>query len=389
MVEIQCTSCHTRYRIDERVLPEETPTFKCSRCGHVFSADPTATVPQPKDAAPRTRAAIRKPLDGEKPKQPEQPVTDPSPEPRWAERPPAEPEDKKDAADVPAAGGDTSDSGENLSFDFSAEQPPDLGTDDAEEPDPEVEGKWRVGDVEDEAASHLAPKPQVPPDETRENLWRAEAAVSPPTRGFAAESEAPRYGADEPEPIVTVHRSAWFLGVFFAIAVTFGVASLLMCGSPEASVRLLSLTPGLRTHFERPITAAKLVALHDLRSSYCRIRGGERALVIAGNAQNVGPAALHQVLIAADLLDADQQSIGTEASWCGNGLVENTLGVMTAHEIQFLAKLEPQKDFAIAPGASIPFVLVFISPPSTNANFRISVAKAAASADTASARSSE
>jgi predicted Zn finger-like uncharacterized protein len=40
MIEIQCTSCHTRYRIDERVLPDETPTFKCSRCGHVFTAEP-------------------------------------------------------------------------------------------------------------------------------------------------------------------------------------------------------------------------------------------------------------------------------------------------------------------------------------------------------------
>jgi predicted Zn finger-like uncharacterized protein len=40
MIEVQCTSCHTRYRIDERVLPEGLPTFKCSRCGHVFSFEP-------------------------------------------------------------------------------------------------------------------------------------------------------------------------------------------------------------------------------------------------------------------------------------------------------------------------------------------------------------
>src|SRR5712692_10417691 len=40
MIEIQCTSCNTRYRIDERVIPDDTPTFKCSRCGHVFNADP-------------------------------------------------------------------------------------------------------------------------------------------------------------------------------------------------------------------------------------------------------------------------------------------------------------------------------------------------------------
>jgi len=41
-IEIQCTSCHTRYRIDEQVLPEGTPTFKCSRCGHVFTFEPRA-----------------------------------------------------------------------------------------------------------------------------------------------------------------------------------------------------------------------------------------------------------------------------------------------------------------------------------------------------------
>ncbi len=55
MIEIQCTSCHTRYRIDERVLPDDTPTFKCSRCGHVFNADPVqakSRKPAPPPAAP-------------------------------------------------------------------------------------------------------------------------------------------------------------------------------------------------------------------------------------------------------------------------------------------------------------------------------------------------
>src|SRR5882757_6479149 len=62
MIEIQCTSCHTRYRIDERVLPDDTPTFKCSRCGHVFNADPVpakvrkpdAQAPESESQAPRT-----------------------------------------------------------------------------------------------------------------------------------------------------------------------------------------------------------------------------------------------------------------------------------------------------------------------------------------------
>jgi predicted Zn finger-like uncharacterized protein len=56
-IEVQCTSCHTRYRIDEQVLPEGTPTFKCSRCGHVFTFEP--------------RGAKRLEVNAEVPKTPE------------------------------------------------------------------------------------------------------------------------------------------------------------------------------------------------------------------------------------------------------------------------------------------------------------------------------
>src|SRR5215469_3710137 len=53
MIEVQCPSCQTRYRIDEGVLPQDSPTFKCSRCGHVFSGDPRLIKKPP--AAPKPR----------------------------------------------------------------------------------------------------------------------------------------------------------------------------------------------------------------------------------------------------------------------------------------------------------------------------------------------
>ncbi|HJU10541.1 MAG TPA: zinc-ribbon domain-containing protein [Candidatus Binataceae bacterium] len=58
MIEVQCTSCHTRYRIDEQVLPEGLPTFKCSRCGHVFSFEPRKSRPEGQNA-PTPPAAFR------------------------------------------------------------------------------------------------------------------------------------------------------------------------------------------------------------------------------------------------------------------------------------------------------------------------------------------
>src|ERR1700688_4009257 len=65
MIEIQCTSCHTRYRIDERVLPDDTPTFKCSRCGHVFNADPVPA----KVRAPAPQATEQATKDDSQPAQ--------------------------------------------------------------------------------------------------------------------------------------------------------------------------------------------------------------------------------------------------------------------------------------------------------------------------------
>ena len=58
MIEVQCTSCHTRYRIDEHVLPEGLPTFKCSRCGHVFTFEPRKSRlgGQSESAAPKREA---------------------------------------------------------------------------------------------------------------------------------------------------------------------------------------------------------------------------------------------------------------------------------------------------------------------------------------------
>jgi predicted Zn finger-like uncharacterized protein len=75
MIEIQCPSCQTRYRIDEGVLPQDSPTFKCSRCGHVFSGDPRLTKRAAAPAAARPRPAPAP----SKPPQPQDVPAAPSP----------------------------------------------------------------------------------------------------------------------------------------------------------------------------------------------------------------------------------------------------------------------------------------------------------------------
>jgi len=255
MIEIQCTSCHTRYRIDERVLPDDTPTFKCSRCGHVFNADPVpAKVRKPAPAPPESESqqprtirparprpsALKSPVESDVVKRTDtridaRPTVAPKPEVRAqrsepeqqepAQRPApaavaqAKPEVReekirqKPEADDPLnrTFGDRdqkADTGENLKFDFSDERaqsgdaPPE---DELERPEPH-DGGWQVGETPDDF--ERAPLRQAP------SMMTDDEPAPPPkptqVRRMAAplEAEMPRYA----QPPAQAKSSAFQMG---------------------------------------------------------------------------------------------------------------------------------------------------------------------------------
>jgi predicted Zn finger-like uncharacterized protein len=450
MIEIQCTSCHTRYRIDERVLPDDTPTFKCSRCGHVFNAaavparvrkpappatesesQPARTIrparpragllksPLESGVVKRERSADLRPTIAPEPEVPvrqsdsdqRQPFEQAMPE-APANEPAGEPQDRPDEtrhdedrrqleSDDPLNRpfGDReqkADTGENLKFDFSderieiADAPPEH---ELERPEPD-DDRWQVGDAPDEFESapirrtpamiaEPPPAPRPAPDPVR----RAAAPLRAPAPRFAEPPAAKSAGfqlgqagdedAEAPAAGAT-HASGVFLATFFFITIVFFAASALICDEPAASARLLSQAPRIGAYFDRPIVPAMLVALHDVRSEYFRLKGGHLALVIRGNAQNVAAHPLHLVAIDADLMGGGARPIASQSVYCGNELSAKMLGEMTPREIEFSQGLSPQKAFAMEPSASAPFLMVFINPPARAARLRISVSKAVA-----------
>ena len=422
MIEIQCTSCNTRYRIDERVLPEETPTFKCSRCGHVFKAEPLLARPR-KPAAPRvTEQPQAPPAPGAEEPSPPPPVqSNPTPEgtlgPQTEEPSSALPsteaadENPLDRTFSRERSGEL-ESADNLTFDFGSE--PNPGEQQGTSKDPGVEhhhseDRWEVGEApEDSEPSSdaarketlAALKPSARPPQTP--VFKA--PPPPPRRGAprpaeelrAREFTIPDAGADEPpsrrarhkdflsEEVADLaaqrptHSSGWFLGLFAVIAVLFGVASLAIHLEPAPVARILSQVPQVGVNFERPMVPAMLVALHDVHADYRQIKGGQTALLITGTAENVGGTPLHDVLLAVDLLDAGGKQLASNAAFCGNGLTTAMVGEMTPREIEFLQRLDPQKNFAVDPSKTAPFLLVFIDPPPKITNLRIEVAKAVA-----------
>jgi len=447
MIEIQCTSCHTRYRIDERVLPDDTPTFKCSRCGHVFNADPmparvrksapvaVESESQPartiRPARPRPSAfksqvesdVVKRehsgelrppPHEPERRSQPERrPVSDPSKpvERKVTESSPNEPEARREEvqheleADEPLnrTFGDREqkgDTGENLRFDFSDER---IQFGDSEEPPerelerPEVHDRgWEVGDTPEEfesAPRRQAPtmmaEPEAAPRPTPTAVRRMASPLSAEAPRFAPTPAGPAKSAgfqlgqfvdDSAEPAAPgrTHTSGFFLATFFFVAVAFLGASALICDEPAASARLLNQAPRIGEYFARPIVPAMLVTLHDVRTEYYTLKGGHVALVITGDAQNVGTRALHLVEIDAALMGDGADPLARQSVYCGNELSATMLGEMTPREIEFSQGLSPQKSFAMNPSASARFLMVFVNPPTGAGKIRISVSKAIA-----------
>ncbi|MGH7925807.1 MAG: zinc-ribbon domain-containing protein [Candidatus Binatus sp.] len=248
MIEIQCTSCHTRYRIDERVLPDDTPTFKCSRCGHVFNADPVPAKtrkPVPPAAESESQPArtirparsrpsalmsqVESDVVRREPVAEPRPTLAPEPEVRLQR---SEPEQRRAAVEHPRSEPPASaptdepqarlaqgrhqpdvddplnrpfgdreqkaDTGENLRFDFSDERneigdaPPQHQLEPLETED----GGWQVGDTPDEFES--APIRQAPT-----MMAEPESAPRPtptPVRRMASplRAESPRFAPPAP-----------------------------------------------------------------------------------------------------------------------------------------------------------------------------------------------
>jgi predicted Zn finger-like uncharacterized protein len=401
IINIQCTSCHTRYRIDEAVLPEGTPTFKCSRCNHVFSLEPRQTVrseslaeaeppPDPlreagvKPSAPVSAtsapdSAISAPAAQPTPATDRQAAADPP-----SIKPPYTEEAKQPSPDerlekLMRAALDESDRGANLAFDFSDEPAPSDGPQQENFAAPKVVAtapasiakkktfKWQVGD-----------EPDVIDSARRADGFRIGSGAlgeldtealdgSAAEEEFVDETRAPVYNR------AVTHSSRLFLTLFILVAVGFAATTMVIHSAPAGALEVISQFPIFGDHFAQPMVPARMVALRNVHATYQSTKDGRPALVIQGEGENVSQTALHTVQIQARLGTPNVTS-GREV-YCGNNLTAD-IRQMTSHEIEFFQKQPPPQDFTLNPAASSRFVIVFLDPPAQTRTFELAVTQA-------------
>jgi hypothetical protein len=278
---------------------------------------------------------------------------------------------------------DTS-SGENLSFDFTDEEPaPDqvrltrrgrrLAS--TERPSRADSDRWEVGDTtQPSEASPLRDRDSFAAEEIAGlgNQMRADEADPQfaDESSFVDEEGAPVYNR------VVTRSARMVVLLIFIIGAGFAALTMLIRSAPDESSTVLSYLPVVGDRFVVPATPAKLVALRDVNASYQHGKEGQNALVISGVAENVGTETLRIVQLTAALRDTQRRALASQAVYCGNTVSAGMIGQMTPHEIEFFQKLEPAKTFELDPSASCRFVAVFLKPPGTARAYEVSVSQA-------------
>jgi predicted Zn finger-like uncharacterized protein len=468
MIEIQCTSCQTRYRIDERILPDDTPTFKCSRCGHVFSAEPRKPV-QPRVRAESGRDAAAKPappqpsaVDAAEPAPPpaaagpgadapagataeQEPAVAMAAAALAAKQPaafkprlassagrraaaPAPPAARERTTEQPPRGADLAQgaasqvqpaapqavpeepapvrhdteeliqrgfreepeaeqAGENLAFDFSDELRAQGETSQSY-----AEKKWEVGDTDPSPSPPPRPKRRIrisdfngDADEEsslNQGLSRDRDLGRQPGQDFERvrpeeiSAQAYRLEAELRGRSYKLHSAGFFIALFALVIVGFGLLAMTISSAPIASAELMSALPIVGSGLAPAISPARRVALSQVEARYTTLKGDQSALVVSGTVENVTSATLGAVQIEAALTGPTQESLRSQAIYCGNNLSSKMIGEMTPHEIEFFEKLDAPKNFTLAPQTSAPFVMVFIGPPTGAVHLQLRVVRA-------------
>ena len=343
---VECPRCSARYRVEDEVLRDE-PTFKCSRCSHIFAYDGAppprpAPRPVPRSAAgsseslsfafatnaAASHAVEEEPSFPDRDEEPEDGPEEDIPDPRAAT--PARDEDREgdDEDDDEDTRGHHTIDDEEESFAFE---------DDRAEAGDEVAGEE---EEEDEEPGYDEPRHE---DEPRFVRGEDELRVEPE--------------ADERAP-----GRPWLVFVAL-VAILWANVALYLRNHPAEATTLLSHVPVAGPWLTEDRLLQMRLHLHDVTGTWQKIKDDRAVFIVSGRALNTSPRPLKGVQIESTLLGNGGKVLDTKAIFCGNAMSMKIVGDLSSKEISLLQRLEPPQRFEIGPGEAAAFTVVFMDPP--------------------------
>ena len=338
---VECPSCHTRYRTDAAGAVDETTFFECSQpdCGHVFQFTPPLVqidhLPEhgvdPEGAPPEAAAH----------------------DPAFTSSGSLSPSDtlstQISAADLSA------------DQDWSDSPAPALAPD-GESEAAEATGSARPAQSARPRTSHTTPT-QFTPATPRapDTLPSAAAPFSDKDHTDGGRLEQPSHPAPaSPRTIFSSQLPILLLGLLVAgyAGVTFVASSYI-----EQTAVVFSHLPVLGPLLDAERPSARHIALTKMRGGFWRTKDGNRVFAIAGRAVNQADTPVQRIQIEGTLLSDSGTVLGQRLIFCGTETAPEVLESLTRRQVYILQGLMPPKQFWVAAGEGVDFLIAFTDPP--------------------------
>jgi hypothetical protein len=293
--------------VEEDVLKDD-PTFKCSRCSHIFAYDRGSEEPGP---IPSSSASEER--------------------------------------DEPAAS-HTVGRSESLSFTFGEHD--SRGVTDAVDPGENVSSAAGAAPEDDDFVFR------------EEDDGPVEEEGSPPPEDRLDE---PRFVRGEDELRVESeskpHPERPYLVFVVLLALLFANFALYLRNHPAEAARILARIPIAGRMLTEDRLLQTRIHLGDVEGVYQRIKDDRLVFIVSGRATNTSSQPLKGIQIESTLYGDSGDALDSKSIYCGNAMSLKIVKDLSSKEISLLQRLEPPQRFEIQPGESAGFTVVFMTPP--------------------------
>jgi predicted Zn finger-like uncharacterized protein len=326
---IQCEKCRTKFSLNESLIKKEGSKVKCSRCGNVFVAFP--------------------------------------PEETFSE----------EAETIPVKK-------EDLDTTMALDSPPVLAGEPGEtgEKDQDVD----FADVFEESMEGLEKFEAMSPEDLQ-GLLKEESAVKPSDEAVTKEEVPPAVPEErekkEPEEIVEgppivpapkkSSRSPLLLIILVILLALIGGGIAIFFWAPDLIPDSMSFLKPVEKQVAID-SGIRRLKFPSVKGSFVDSQNSGRLFVIQGTIKNNYPKSRSFILIKGIILDDGGRPVKMKMAYAGNAFKEDEIKLMALEEINKAIKNRPgkgNKNINIAPGATVPFTIVFENLPENLGEFSV------------------
>ncbi|MGH7833766.1 MAG: zinc-ribbon domain-containing protein [Candidatus Binatia bacterium] len=321
---VQCPACKITYTVADTLVKTEKPTFRCSRCKHIFALTGVTELNKA-----------------------EEPSSD--------EIPP-DPEERE------------------LSFSFEAKKKPKELPSDNDSAEPELSFN-SVHSVEQRDESWSWTSTPAQEEHSKTSLEAGPEGIQ--TDFSPATPQKPAFdqnwwvagGRQNVNLNAAELSTAPCLTLAALLVLFFSMVTLVYSSQPAYLDAFLKAIPGLGPSVFKNNHLKDGISVQSVTARAQTIRGNREVFTISGLALNRNTVSVRGLRLEGYIYNADGKELARQVIWVGSPISARIIRDVEPKELSILQELAPQKRFEILPEQSAPFIIVFPKPAKEISSF--------------------